>query len=57
MLVVSATTGAKQKLRKENIIMDTDDYQDTTDTEPEAEPESEPSDYDPADYEEGGLYW
>lgn len=37
--------------------MDTDDYQDTTDTEPEAEPESEPSDYDPADYEEGGLYW
>ncbi len=25
--------------------------------EPEPEPEPEPSDYDPADYEEGGLYW
>jgi hypothetical protein len=33
--------------------MDPEEYE-NDDT---AEPEPEPSDYDPADFEEGGLYW
>lgn len=51
MLVESATASIKQMLGKENILMDTDEMDDNVDAE------SEPSDYDPSDYEEDGLYW
>jgi hypothetical protein len=47
----SAVPGKQSMLGKENILMDTDEQDDNVDAEPE------PSDYDPSDYDEDGLYW